>query len=254
MILKIQQQTPEWLAQRVGRITGSRAKDVMARTQKGARTAEGKRYLMEIVCERLTGLASDHFVTDAMLWGSEQEMYARAAYEMRTGRDPIKCGMAIHPQMEFFSSSPDGLVEDDGVGLWEAKCPTTIKYVEWVLAGVVPDEHKDQLYSEMACWELPWVDFCAFDPRLIPRYELFLPPRFHRDEQRIAEIEAGVREFDAEANDIIGRLAAAFPEVPQSGVSPLKDQLHRSVQEIDPSLGISDMDLPAWAKAMGHKL
>jgi len=248
VILKIQQQTPEWLSLRVGKITGSRVKDVMSRLKTGAPGADRKRYLMEIVCERLTGLASDHYVTDAMLWGSEQEMYARAAYEMRTGRDPKKCGMAIHPEIACFSSSPDGLVEDDGVGLWEAKCPTTIKYVEWALAGVVPDEHKDQLYSEMACWEMDWVDFCAFDPRLIPRYELFLPARFHRDDKRIAEIEGAVREFDAEANDIIARLDALWPE--SGAPAPLKEKLRQSVEMEDPSLGIQESDLPDWAREM----
>lgn len=236
MILKIQQQSPEWLQERCGRITGSRVSAVMARLKNGQPGAERKRYLIDVVCERLTGFAVDHYVTDAMIHGTEQERYARAAYEVETGNDVDKIGMAIHPRIECFSSSPDGAVGKDG--LWEGKCPTTAKHVEWMLVGEVPDEHKDQLYSEMACWERAWVDFSSFDPRVPPQHQHFWK-RLERDEKRIAEIEFSVIEFNAEANDMIARL---------NGRNPFKEKLRKSA-DIDSELGINDADLPAWARA-----
>lgn len=238
MILKIQQQTAEWLQQRCGRVTGSRVCDVMSRLKNGQPSQRRKNYLIEVVQERLTGIASEHYVTPAMDWGSEQERYARDAYEVATGNDVAKVGMAIHPRIDQFSSSPDGAIGANG--LWEAKCPTTTTHIEWILAGIVPEEHRDQLYSEMACWEKEFVDFVSFDPRVPPNIQLFQPPRFERDEKRIAEIEFGVIEFLAEVDEMIARLG---------GLSPVKQQLRASLAADDEAL-ITDADLPRWAREM----
>lgn len=236
MILKVNQQTPEWLQERCGRITGSRVKDVMARLKNGKPGAARERYLMEVACERLTGFAVDHYVTDAMMHGTEYERHARAAYEVESGNEVDKAGMAIHPTIACFSSSPDGTIGEPG--LFEAKCPTTAKHVEWMLAGEVPDEHKDQCYAEMACWEKEWVDFASFDPRVPPQHQLFYK-RLDRDDKRIAEIEFSVIEFDAEVDEVIAKL---------NGINPFKEQLRKSVA-VDPDMMITDKDIPQWARS-----
>lgn len=237
MILQIQQQTAEWLQERTGRITASRVKDVMARLKNGAPASERKRYLIELVSERLTGMAAEHYVTPAMDWGSEQERHARAAYEVESGNEVDKVGMAIHPNIPCFSASPDGSIGADG--LFEAKCPTTPKHLEWMLAGEVPDEHKDQCYAEMACWEREWVDFVSFDPRVPERHQLLIK-RLPRDDKRIAEIEFAVAEFNAEVDDMIARL---------NGLNPFVEKMRKSVA-IDAEMGITDADLPQWAQEM----
>ena len=188
MILKIQQQTPEWLAERCGRVTGSRVADLMSQLKNGAPSAKRKNYLIEIVKERLTGLTAEHFVSDAMFWGCEQEPFARAAYEVATGNDVDKAGLAVHPRIEQFAASPDGTIGEPG--LFEAKCPTTETHIEWLLLGGFPPQYKDQCFAEMACWEREWVDFVSFDSRIPPPIQLFQPPRLMRDEKRIAEILA----------------------------------------------------------------
>lgn len=232
MILKIQQQTPEWLVERNGRITGSRVADVMSRLKNGKPSAKYSKYLLEIVQERLTGRAIDHYVSDAMAWGAEYESDARAAYEVQTANDVDKCGIAIHPNIECFAASPDGTIGVDG--LFEAKCPLTATHLEYMLAGEVPDEYKDQCYAEMACWERQWVDFVSFDPRLPPRHQLFVK-RLERDDKRIAEIEFSVVEFDAAATEMIARL---------DGRNPFKEALRASV-EAEQYITADDVE---WAK------
>ena len=239
MILKIQQQTPEWLQERCGRVTGSRVADVMNRLKTGKPGAKRKNYLIELVSERLTGFAADHFVSDAMIHGTEQEPFARAAYEVDTGNEVDKVGMAIHANIEGFSSSPDGAIGKDG--LFEAKCPNTTTHIEWMLDGEVPEEHKDQMYAEMACWERDWVDFVSFDPRVPPNVQLFVK-RLPRDDKRIAEIEFSVIEFLAEVDEMVARL---------NGLHPLKEQLRKSV-DMDAEMMITDADLPEWAKEMAQ--
>lgn len=238
MILQIKQQTAEWLQERTGRITASRVRDVMARLKNGAPSERRKNYLMEIVCERLTGMAQEHYVTPAMDWGSEQERYARAAYEVETGNEVDKVGMAIHPRIDCLAASPDGAIGESG--LWEGKCPTTAKHIEWLMAGEVPEEHRDQCYTQLACWEREWLDFTSFDPRVSENLQLFTK-RLYPDEKRIAAIEYAVIEFDAEANEIIARL---------NGANPFKEKLRKSLQQIDAEQYITDDDLPQWAKEM----
>ncbi len=63
------------------KVTASRVAHVLAVKRDGKPTAEHERYLMELVGERLTGLATQHYLTAAMLEGSEREPQACDAYE-----------------------------------------------------------------------------------------------------------------------------------------------------------------------------
>lgn len=250
MILTIQQQTPEWLAERVGRVTASRVKDVMKILKNGGPGAERKRYLIELVCERLTGLAVDHFVSDAMVWGTDNEKYARAAYEILSGHEVEKCGMALHPRIKDFWASPDGLVNANG--LFEAKCPNTVTHIEWLEDGEVPEEHKDQCYSQMACWERDFVDFASYDPRIenYPELQIFVK-QLPRNEKRIMEIESGVERFleevDAKVQKLLARCGDTGQVREQMQNPKLKEALRKSL-EMSPDEMITDADLPEWAR------
>lgn len=204
MILKLQQQTPEWLQVRVGRITASRVKDIMARGVKGQPLKKREDYLWEIVSERMTGIAVDKFVSSPMMWGTEHEGEARKAYTQTTGNPVSRAGIALHDALECLAASPDGLIGPEG--LWEGKCPTTQQHLQYRLEGEVPDEYKDQCYTQMACWGREWVDFTSFDPRVTDESAKIFTKRLMRDEKRIAEILDAVREFDAEAQDRVDRL------------------------------------------------
>ena len=50
----IEQGSVEWFAQRLGKVTASRISDVMAKTKTGY-SASRKNYMMQLLCERLTG-------------------------------------------------------------------------------------------------------------------------------------------------------------------------------------------------------
>jgi exodeoxyribonuclease (lambda-induced) len=242
MILKISQQTPEWLNERCGKVTGSRVKDVMARLKKGDPSKKRENYMMEIVSERLTGMAAEHYVSDAMVWGVEQEPMARNAYEVASGNDVDRAGIAIHPNIPMFAASPDGTIDKDG--LFEAKGPMSHNHIKWMLAGVVPDEHIDQCQSQMACWEREWLDFVSFDSRMGPVAQLYRAPRLYRDEKRIAAIEFAVIEFLAEVDAMVEKIEKVCgpPETNQ-----LKETLRRAVKLDESALGITDADIE-WIK------
>lgn len=211
-----QQKTAEWLTLRSGRISASRLGDVIAKPKRGTEELARRRdYRMELLCERLTGRAAEHYVSRDMDHGVENEPYARAAYEISESVMVDEIGMAIHPTMDFASASPDGLVGDDGC--IEIKCPRTATHLEWKMAGVVPEEHIPQMMWVMACCERKWADFISFDPRLPQRLRFFLA-RLHRDEKRIAEMEYEVMQFNSEVEEMCRKLGGPVwtPQLPKA--------------------------------------
>ncbi len=203
-IINCEQGSLAWFMERCGRVTGSRVADAMSFLKKGGESQARRAYKAEIVCELLTGKAVEHFVTKEMEFGILNEPFARAAYELQNDVSVEDVGFAIHPSLERFGASPDGLVGEDG--LIEIKCPSTATHLDYLLADAVPDDYKPQMLAEMACAERQWVDFISFDPRLPKRLQLFVK-RFLRDDQKIAEMEFQVVEFLREVDSIMARLA-----------------------------------------------
>jgi len=202
-LVEVEQRSAEWLAMRVGCVTGSRMSDVMAKLKRKEGEAQSRQdYKAQIVCEILTGRAAEHYVSPAMEWGMENEIFARNAYEVAVG-DIEPVGFALHSAIKRFGASPDGLVGTDG--LVEFKCPNTSTHIDYVLTGVVPAEYQWQMLAEMACSERQWCDFVSYDPRLPKRLQLFVR-RFERDDSRIAEMEAEVEKFLAEVDEQIAKL------------------------------------------------
>lgn len=252
MIYAVQQNTPEWLQLRTGRCTASRVKDVMDFTAKGLPSAKRTGYLYEIVCERMTGLAAEHFVSAPMQWGSEMEELARDSYEVHTGNEVLKIGLATHPEIEMFAASPDGII--NGEWLFEAKCPLPGTHIKWILAGVVPEDHVWQCCAEMACWQLDRVDFMSFDPRPKSRYQRFIRV-FERNDDYIAKMEAGVLKFLGEVDDIMEQLDKLCPEdgeefersdIPAALKTKLKEAV--AVDPLAEGTGITDEDMPGWMR------
>lgn len=202
-LVEVEQGSAEWLQMRVGCVTGSRAADVMAKLKRKDGEAQCRQdYKAEIVCEILTGRAVDHYVSPAMEWGKENEIFARNAYEVEVAAIE-QVGFALHSRIKRFGASPDGLVGSDG--LVEFKCPNTTTHIEYIIGGVVPVEYHWQILAEMACSERQYCDFVSFDPRLPKKLQLFVR-RFERDNARIAEMEQEVEKFLSEVDEQIVRL------------------------------------------------
>ena len=205
-ILQFEQGTPEWLAARAGRVTASRIPDVMAKIKTGE-AATRRDYRAQIIAEILTGQPQgDTFTNEAMRWGTEQEPFARAAYEMASGFMVDQVGFVLHPTIDRAGASPDGIVDMDG--LVEIKCPKTATHLQYVLDKAVPTQYQPQMLWQMACTGAAWCDFVSFDPRLPDDLQLFVV-RFNRDQARIDAMEAEVIAFLAEVDETLSRLRSA---------------------------------------------
>ena len=79
-----EQQSVAWFTARLGKVTASRVKDVMAQTKSGP-SASRKNYMMELLCERLTGPRNEGFTSKEMQRGTDLELVERSAYEIDQG-------------------------------------------------------------------------------------------------------------------------------------------------------------------------
>lgn len=201
------QGSDEWFAARIGCVTASRVSDVMAKTKSGY-AASRANYMMELLCQRLTGKREAGFTSAAMLRGTELEPTARACYEAESGLLVVECGFVLHPDIEGLGASPDGLVGDDG--LCEIKCPNTATHIEFIRTGKPKAEYQWQMLCQMACTGRQWCDFVSYDDRLPPALQ-YHSVRMERDDNRIAEMVSEVTKFlaelDALEQDMRGRMA-----------------------------------------------
>lgn len=206
----IDQRTDEWFAARLGRVTASRVKDVMAKGRGKEPSATRRNYMMELLCERLTGNRAEGFTSAAMQRGTDLEPVARSAYEIDRGVMTVETGLVLHPAIDGFGASPDGLV--DSIGLLEIKCPNTATHVATIQSGRHDSQYDWQMLAQMACTGRAWVDFVTFDDRM-PEALQYACFRFERDDSRINDMEAEIRAFLEELaeleRDMRARMQAA---------------------------------------------
>ena len=198
----IEQGSPEWFAQRLGKVTASRVADVIAKTKTGYSTSRDN-YMAQLVCERMTGTVAESFTNSAMQWGTETEPLARAAYEAHADVLVDEVAMITHPTIEASGASPDGLVGD--VGMLEIKCPNTATHIDTLLTQTVLGKYNTQMQWQMACTGRQWCDFVSFDPCLPTELQLFVK-RVPRDNAYIAMLEEEVKKFLTELDGKITKL------------------------------------------------
>ena len=191
-----------WLAERLGKVTASRMDDLMARTKSGYGAGRSN-YMAQLIAERLTGKVAESYTNAAMVWGTENEPAARAAYEFVTDQEVIEIGFIQHQVINDSGASPDGLVGADG--LVEIKCPNTATHIETLLTRSIPGKYQKQMLWQMACTGRLWCDFVSFDPRMPEHLRIFVQ-RMAYDAKEVQRMELEVTEFLAEMNDKIDRL------------------------------------------------
>lgn len=187
----IEQGSDAWFAARLGRITASRIKDVMAKTRSGP-AASRKNYMMELLCQRLTGNREEGFTSAAMQRGIDLEPVARAAYEVTTDRIVTEASFVTHPLFDQIGASPDGFVGEEG--LIEIKCPNTAQHVACLQSGEPDSKYWWQMQCQMFCTDAFWCDFVSFDDRMPDELQLFIV-RVERDEQAISDLRDECLEF-----------------------------------------------------------
>lgn len=206
--LDCEQRTPEWYAARVGKLTGSRASDMLA-TIKTGEAAARRDLRLQLVCERLTGVSQEEpFINAAMQRGIDSEPLAFAAYEALTGQVVRRSGFLTLPTT-MAGCSLDGHV-DDYAGILEVKCPKSATHLRYLRGGVVPPDYKPQILHNLWITGAAWCDFLSFDDRFPAPLQTFLVRVPRVDIEVLAYEKTALKflaEVDAEVDAVRGEAA-----------------------------------------------
>ena len=196
------QRSHDWFAARCGKVTGSRVKDVMAKTKSGYGASRAN-YMSELVVQRLTGRIEESFQSAAMRRGTETEPLARFAYEMETGRGVEEVSFIPSPDIEAFGASPDGLVGKDG--LIEIKCPQHANHIDFLLTGKIDVGYQWQMLAQMHVTGRKWCDFVSYDPDMPEELQIKIV-RFKLDSAMMKEMLEEITKFLTELSTMEGNL------------------------------------------------
>lgn len=208
-VVTADQRTPEWFAARLGRITASRACDIVAAIKSGEAAAR-RDYRLQLVCERMTGQSQeDGYINADMQRGIDLEPAAFAAYESVTGQMAARVGFLCHTEL-MAGASPDGVIGDFD-GLIELKCPKSATHLKYLKAGGVPADYLPQVLHQLWITGAAYVDFVSYDPRFPEPLQLFVA-RLERADAPIADYEAKALAFLAEVErDVLAVATLANP-------------------------------------------
>lgn len=148
----------EWHQLRLGKITGSRLKKMMAK--------DNLSLIDELIAEEQVGIADDdEFVSDEMQRGIDMEPLAIQEYSNITGYTVEHPCFLQSEDWPILCQSPDGYIGTTGAV--EVKCPKTKTHVKYIRMGKIPNEYKEQVWSYfLVNPDLQWLDFVSYDPRL----------------------------------------------------------------------------------------
>ena len=187
-----EQGSDEWKAVRQGVITGSRFSEARDRLKSGKPSSKAMLYAMNVARERCGGKAPDTFQNAAMRFGSEQEAFARSAYESATGSLVEPVGF-FKTDDGCFGLSPDGLIDDDGV--LEIKTMVSSDTLFTAVADGDISAYQDQCDGYLWLLGRQWVDLVLWAPDMADLGLDMVIHRITRDEERIEKLEADLMAF-----------------------------------------------------------
>lgn len=205
---EVVQGSDAWLAMRAGRITASEVKLFMTPTGKVANNDKTRAHAYELAYQRITNFVEPQYISDAMLRGQEDEIYARQAYADHYA--PVtETGFVTNDKWGFtIGYSPDGLVGDDGLIECKSRCG---KYqVQTIASDAVPDDYVLQLQTALLVTERKWIDFvsyCGGLPVFVKRVE--------PDEQVQEAIIAAATDFQDRVAEVVVNYHAMLRNMPK---------------------------------------
>ncbi|NLS19861.1 YqaJ viral recombinase family protein [Rhizobium sp. P40RR-XXII] len=191
-IIDCDQNSPEWLAARMGIPTASKFATVMAKGEGKIRS----KYMRELAAEIYTGEPNVSFSNGHMERGHEMEDVARREYAFITGNEPIQVGFIRNG---LKGSSPDSLIGDNG-GL-EIKTALPEIQIDRLERNRLPPEHVAQVQGNLWVSEREWWDFVSYWPKLP-----VLTVRVYRDEAYIKTMSDEIDRFNDELAELVERI------------------------------------------------
>lgn len=203
------QGSEEWLAARCGLLTASEMKLILAPTLKVANNDKTRAHVYELLAQRITRYVEPVYVSDDMLRGQADEVWAKVEY-MKHIAPVQEMGFIVNRKWGFaIGYSPDGLVGEDG--LIECKSRRQKYQVQTVVEHVatgsltIPEEYLLQCQTGLLVSERQWLDFISYSGGL-PMAVIRVWP----DEQVQAAIIEAAADFEARITEKLRAWSAAL--------------------------------------------
>lgn len=157
---EITQGSEEWHALRCGVLTATGIEALLTPTLKTAKNEKSRAHMYEMLAQRITKYVEPQYVSDAMLRGLSDEIYARALYSEKYAQ-VSETGFVTNDEFGFvIGCSPDGLVGDDG-GI-EIKSRMQKFQTQTICEGEVPAEYMIQIQTNLFVTQRKWWDFVSW--------------------------------------------------------------------------------------------
>lgn len=201
-IFTCEQYSPEWYAARLGLPTASEfGKLFMSGKKAGEASKVRRRYMLELIAERITGQPREGVNTSHMQRGKDLEAEAVACYAMLENVEPERVGFVRN---EKAGCSPDRFIGFDGMLQIKTMLPPLLLDLHLTTKPDEYTEHDCQLYGELWVCEREWNDLLVYWPGIKP-----FRKRVYRNEKAIKSLELGVEMFLNEMEEILVQLEAA---------------------------------------------
>lgn len=205
------QGSDEWLEARCGLVTASEMKLLLTPTLKVANNDKTRAHLYELAAQRISRYTEPTFVSDDMVRGLQDEVYAAEAYAAKFG-EVSDMGFITNNRWGFtLGYSPDKLVGADG--LLECKSRRQKYQIQTVIecAGPqeIPPEYMLQCQTALLVSERKWIDLASYSAGL-PMVVI----RAHPDEA----VQSAILEAVEQAEETIGRIVQSYHDTLASGI------------------------------------
>lgn len=207
--INAEQRSEAWYTARAGRLTGTGATLMLAKTKSGDVAAGRRNLRAKLVLERVTGRAQeDDFVSRDMQRGIDLEPEAFGEFEALTG--------AILQRSGFLAMDEDyGCSLDAHIGDFEElvsiKCPNDANHMAYVTGGKkIPKDYMDQCRHELWVTGAKRHHFMSYNPNFPEKLRVFYVT-MERNEFDLTAYEAEAIKFMAEVKaetEKLMRLAA----------------------------------------------
>jgi len=152
----------EWLEARKGKITGTRAGNLVLKSGKGKKIG-----FYELIAEKIGIPQEDN--ENPMDRGSRLEPEAIERFQSETNKK-VDTSLILwsRDENEAISLSPDGVISDTEAV--EVKCLSSARHIEALLTGELPSEYEDQkLQYFVVNDKLETLYWVFYDPRILKK-------------------------------------------------------------------------------------
>lgn len=198
-----EQGSEEWHKARLGKLTASRAGDIMKKQRNGQPYATRKNYLTELALERITQEIPEQVESEAMRNGTELERVAALAYSFATGNETEQTGFWHN---DTYGASPDDLIVGKNGGV-EYKNPMASTHYQTLQDQTIPEHYYWQIIQCLLVTGRDFWDYVSHCPAFPPNSQLFIK-RVTREEAKkdidslAVELKKANKEIEEQVNYI----------------------------------------------------